>query len=71
MTVNPSFAEWLRAPAVPLTVTAKFPAEAFEGIDRVTSWLFPAPILKGKAGEVNDPTGKPENVTATESENPF
>jgi hypothetical protein len=47
------------------------PLAADAGKARVTVWLLPAVTLKGDAGEVVVPAGRPESVTCTEPLKPF
>ena len=47
------------------------PIAAAAGKARVTVWLLPAVTLKGDAGEVVVPAGRPESVTCAEPLKPF
>lgn len=68
-TVNVSAAEWLSEPEVPVTVIGNFPADA--GRESVTVWFLLTGMLKGDAGLVVAPAGKPEIATVTVPVNPF
>lgn len=70
-TVKGIWIECISAPAAPLAVRVKLPANTVPGTVKSTVWLLPAATLNGEAGDVVEPAGNPESVTITGSVKPF